>query len=236
MDLPRKHVYVNAYLIVGSRKTLMVETGHAAQWDVICEQLDKVLGSRPLDYIFPTHQEIPHAGNLGRLLERYPQAVAVGEVRDYHLHFPAIERSRFVRKRPGDLIDLGDATFKVMPSLWHDLPSTLWGYTSPANVIFTVDALEYSHFHGCGHCGLVSCEIAETDMPESRIIGGFIGYIRMRPRIEAMHRWVDELHAVALAPSHGAPVVGNVPAALKKLLDEAARAGLDADDALVAVK
>ena len=62
-----------AHVIMGSEKTIMMDTGHYAHWWSLDSQLDAVLQGRPLDYVFLSHQEIPHTGNLGRLLAKYPR-------------------------------------------------------------------------------------------------------------------------------------------------------------------
>jgi glyoxylase-like metal-dependent hydrolase (beta-lactamase superfamily II) len=93
---PITHEPCLAYVILGATKTLMVDTGHFAHWYSLEGQLAAVLQGRTLDYVFPTHQEIPHSGSLSRLLHKYPQAVAVG-----------------------------DREFVVLDAIWKDLSGTM---------------------------------------------------------------------------------------------------------------
>src|ERR1700722_736755 len=66
-NAPAIHEPISVYLVVGRDRTLLVDTGHFAHWYAIEPQLEQVLAGRSLDYILPTHPELPHTGNLGRL-------------------------------------------------------------------------------------------------------------------------------------------------------------------------
>src|SRR5258708_5652318 len=61
------------YLIVGTEKTLLGDTGFPRMWAELSAQLDSVLGARPLDFIFPSHQELPHSASLIQLAAKYPK-------------------------------------------------------------------------------------------------------------------------------------------------------------------
>jgi glyoxylase-like metal-dependent hydrolase (beta-lactamase superfamily II) len=84
------HAYSSAYLVHGEDCSLLVDTGHPKDWASVEGQLDRLhaAGVPSVKYFFPTHAEVPHAANLGRLFNKYPDAVAVGDIRDYHLFFP----------------------------------------------------------------------------------------------------------------------------------------------------
>jgi glyoxylase-like metal-dependent hydrolase (beta-lactamase superfamily II) len=47
-----------------------------------------------------------HTGNLPRLLDKYPEALAVGALEGYELYFPGYE-ARFRPAGPGETLDLG---------------------------------------------------------------------------------------------------------------------------------
>src|SRR6185503_21240587 len=75
-----------SFLIVGETASMLVETGHPKDFPITEGQLNKLLPGRPpLKYLFVTHQETPHCGGLGRVLTRFPDAILIGDVSDYHL-------------------------------------------------------------------------------------------------------------------------------------------------------
>ncbi|WP_165958922.1 MBL fold metallo-hydrolase [Actinomadura sp. KC345] len=207
------HEHLSTYLVTGTDRTVLIDTGHYAQWDGIRDQLDRCLGDRPLDYVFPTHHEIPHAGNLGRLLARYPGAVAVGDTREYHLYFPEIAPERLRRMRGGDSIDLGGTSLTFLDPVWYDLSGTLWAYETRGRTLFTSDGLGYIHDHSPDVCGLLPEEIPQ-DAPEHgirRYALPFVGmrYHRMGPGV-ARYRALTEEHPVrTVCSSHGVPLTGD---------------------------
>jgi len=75
-----------SFLIAGDTASMLVETGHPKDFPITEAQLNKLLPGRPpLKYLFVTHQETPHCGGLGACLTRFPDAILVGDVSDYHL-------------------------------------------------------------------------------------------------------------------------------------------------------
>jgi len=173
-----RHETTAAYIILGSEKTLMVDTGHFGHWYVLQEQLENALQGRTLDYVFPTHQEIPHSGNLGRLLELYPQARAVGDVRDYHLFHPEIDLERLRMMQAGDRISLGDRDFVFLEAIWKDLTGTMWGYDTKIGALFTSDGFGMTHMHEDDICDLMPHEMpaAQFETYRHRYAAPFVGF------------------------------------------------------------
>lgn len=158
------HSHVSAFLVLGTTKSLLVDTGHPKDWSAVTRQLDETLAGRSLDYIFPTHPELPHSGNLRRLLQRYPEAVACGDMRDYHLYYPDIV-GRMVEMTVGESIDMGDTEFVFVPAVVRDLPNTLWGFDRARRMLFVADAFGYAHYHGSGECALAAEELTKPPHP-----------------------------------------------------------------------
>jgi flavorubredoxin len=207
----RRHVYTNAYLVIGSERSLMVETGHTSHWDGIVADLEAVLGDRALDYVFPTHQEIPHCGNLPRLAERYPELVVVGDVRDYPLYYPSLDLEMLHPTEPGSTIDLGGVTVEFLHAVWHDLPGTQWLMAHGPDVLFCVDGLQYSHEHWVEDCGKISSEL--SGLPAAGLIEApardtikWAVYSDMVTLGQQFIDLMDERRPRLFAPSHGAPI------------------------------
>lgn len=165
------HYHLSCYLIIGTERTLLVDTGDPRHWSTIAQQLDTVLAGRRLDFVFPTHPEIPHAGNLPRLMRRYPAARVVGDVRDYHVHYPEFS-DRLQPVAAGETIALGGRDFEVVPAYIYDLHNTLWALDHGSGVMFVSDGFGYVHevppdsefdcdepMHRPGDCRLMSGEM-----------------------------------------------------------------------------
>jgi glyoxylase-like metal-dependent hydrolase (beta-lactamase superfamily II) len=163
------HYHVSTYLVVGERRTVLVDTGDPLHWPTIERQLVELLGERPLDYVMPTHPELPHAGNLPALARRYPGLEICGDVRDYHIYFPEVA-DHLVPLPAGARLELGGRALELLPALISDLPNTLWAYDDGGGVLFSSDGFPYLHqgsgdpdalgpTHLPGQCQLMSTEL-----------------------------------------------------------------------------
>lgn len=206
------HGYNSTYVLAGDDATIVVEAGFPNNARLIEAQLDalEACGLPPVRYVFTTHQETPHASGLGRLLTRYPSAVACGDVSDYHLAFPAIA-DRLLPLSLGDALDLGDVEFRMVPATLRDLNTTLWGFDTRHHALFTGDGFAFAHFHDRGHCGCVAEEATDMDFPEmSALVTEYAlhwtCFTEMTPFADALDRQIEELDVRLVLPTHGLPV------------------------------
>ncbi|MGE0839685.1 MBL fold metallo-hydrolase [Pseudonocardia sp.] len=206
------HSHMCTYVVVGADASLIVDTGHPAHWEKVSADLDAILGDRPLDYIFPSHTEYPHAGNVARLLEKYPQARVVGDTRDYHLFYPRFA-GRLEPRGVGEKIELGGRDFVVLPALLRDLPNTVWGYDTRSRTMFVSDGFCYLHDHRSGECALLS---TERSVPSERQIAWFneralfwTRYVGPQKAFREIEKLFATYPPAMLAPAHGS-VITNI--------------------------
>jgi flavorubredoxin len=232
----QEHAYNATYLVQGGDRSLLVDTGHPNDWVQIQRQLDELeaAGMPPVEWIFVTHPEVTHAGNLGRLLARYPAARMCGDVRDHQLIFPA-HTDRFTDVAVGDELDLGGRSFVIVEAVFRDLISSLWGYDRGEQVLFTADGLGFGHYHAAEHCGKVTEEV--PDLPIQELTGEFMEnalywtrFKSVEPHIERLGALLEFEHPVRLiAPAHGSPVMepgATVPKIMQGLQELAAKSRL----------
>jgi flavorubredoxin len=205
------HSYHSVYVLSGERASLIVDTGNPKDWVVIDRLLDEVLDSRPpVRYLVPTHTEVPHCGSLGRLMDKFPEAEVVGDVRDYHLFFPGCER-RLRQARVGDVLDLTGRSFEFVEAVIRDLPTTLWGYDAVQQVLFTADGFAYMHHHQADECGLVAEEMPELPLGEFSAVFNqyalyWTRYTDIRPHLERLDALLRRRPARLIAPGHGSVI------------------------------
>jgi flavorubredoxin len=211
---PLEHSHNNTYLIHGDDCSLIVDTGHPKDWETVARQIDDVLagGAPEVRWIFPTHPEVTHSGNLARLLTRFPAARMIGDVRDYKELFPR-HVDRFVHAELGDEVDLGGRTFVFVEAIFRDLVSTLWGFDRRHGVLFTGDGMGFGHFHEAGQCDKTTEEL--PDLPIAELTGIFLEYALYWTRLKDVGPHLDRLDALmtvdypveVVASAHGSPVM-----------------------------
>ena len=203
------HAHYSTYLVRGSTASLLVDTGHPMHWAGVAQDVERFLDGRPLDYIFPTHGELPHSGLLEQWLRKYPQAVAVGDLRDYHLYYPDLV-DRFRSVAPGDSLSLGDRDILFVPPVWRDLPDTLWAFDTTDRILFLSDACAYFHAHAPDQCDHFSSEVGPPDIAMMRYFNDkalhWPRYTDSQPGAAAFDALLAELSPRLLAGAHGCVV------------------------------
>lgn len=205
------HSSTSVYLLKGEDAALLVDCAFPSDRPSLYAQLDSILADGPeLRYLFLSHQEVPHAGAVGHLLDRYPNAIAIGDIRDYHLYFPDLAE-RFEQRRPGDVIDLGGTSFELVEPVVEDLLTTSWGIGTPQNALFSVDGVSFGHMHEAGHCGMTASELPELDITQ---MGSYVihfalpwmGRVDTAPYVTALERLIREREIEVVLSTHGLPI------------------------------
>jgi flavorubredoxin len=219
------HGYNSSYLIVGEHSCALIEAGFPPDLEVLDQQLESLLsrGLPELRYVFMTHQETPHSSGLGRLLERYPTAVACGDVSDFHLVFPQFA-DRLRSLEIGESIDLGGTELVVVDPVIRDLNTTLWAFDTSRRVLFPGDGFAYSHYHRDGHCGCLAEEADSLDIPDMTALFAELAlhwttFHDMTPFVRRLEQLVlEELEVEMIAPTHGLPIA-DVKGTLPKIIE-----------------
>jgi flavorubredoxin len=225
-DFVAFHSCNSLYVVAGKDRSLIVDTGYPKDWRIVERHLDGLLadGLPPVAWICPTHNELAHSANLGRLLRKFPEATVRGDVRDYHLYFPELE-DRFETAEIGTALELGGRRIVFEEAVFKDLVTTLWLWDEQQRVLFTGDGFSYAHYHPAEHCGQTAEEIGEAAMPEltalfSHAAFFYTRYLDLEPVIARFEEQLRRLGVETIAPAHGCPIVDperTVPKAVEGL-------------------
>ena len=211
------HSSLNAYVVLGSERTIMVDTGHPALWPEFVEKLHDALDGRQLDYVMPTHPEVPHGGALSLLKREFPDLQVVGNPQDYHLYHPEIALEAYRPMSSGEKLSLGDREFEVLEAQFKDLPNTVWGFDHGDAVLFPADGFAFMHWHSQDLCARFASEM-KTPLSKDlyEVMTGIVSGVNFRDLSEKFDTFIDlirRLQPVAIAPAHGS-VVHDVSQAL----------------------
>ena len=137
-----KGVSYNSYLVMDER-TVLIDTVDRSVSSVFLENVEHVLGGRPLDYLIVNHMEPDHAATIGELRLRHPetQIVAtkraldmVGQFFDDKVSIPSIA------VKEGDTLETGRHRFTFVNAPMVHWPEVMVTYDITDKVLFSADA------------------------------------------------------------------------------------------------
>lgn len=133
---------VNAFLLKGS-EPLLVDTGLAALGDDFLECLAQEIDPEDLRWIFLSHTDADHIGNLQRVMARAPEArlvttfLGLGKMTLLGCA-PAAERVLLLE--PGVALEVGGRRLLPLRPPYYDAPETLGFFDAKERVLFAADS------------------------------------------------------------------------------------------------
>ena len=188
----------NAYVVVGSEKTALIDSVHPAMTGEFMQAL-KSLGLERLDYIVSNHAEPDHSGSIPAVLAEYPQAKVLANVKCRSLLTAShgLKPEVFSLIKDQQAMSLGDKTLRFMWVPWVHWPDTTFTYVEEDRVLFSCDFL--------GAHLATSDLYADDEARVERAARTYYAEIMMPYRAHAK-KYTDQLSAMAIdmiGPSHG---------------------------------
>ena len=188
----------NAYLIMGSEKTALIDTVDPTEERQLTANLQK-LGVGKIDYIISNHAEQDHSGTIPTLLKLYSQAKVVTnpKCKSMLMDLLLIPEDKFSTVTDGKTVSLGDKTLEFILAPWVHWPETMFTYLKDDKVLFPCDFLG-SH--------LATSELFVTD--EARVYQAAKRYyaeimMPFRTSIKKHLERIKNLEIEIITPSHG---------------------------------
>lgn len=150
-------VSYNSYIVKGE-KTALIDTVEISHCTKILEQIDEILGGKPLDYLVINHIEPDHSGSIAIIKEHYPNVNIVGNAKTLAMlnGFYSINTG-LTEIKENDVIDLGGSkklSFIITPMVhW---PETMMTFEESSSTLFSGDAF------GC--FGALNGGVVDTDL------------------------------------------------------------------------
>jgi len=158
-------IVVNSYLIMG-REPVLVDTGMPVVRHEFLEHLWSLIDPQAIRWVFLTHDDADHSGNLVEVLAAATNAKLVTQ----YIGYLRLETAYSMRPErvhllnPGQHLDVGDRTLGVLRPPVFDAPSTSAYFDSKSGVLFSADSF-----------GAFVPELAEdvSDIPPTAYAEGF---------------------------------------------------------------
>ena len=172
---------MNALLIRG-KEPIIVDTGSPADREAWLAKLTKLVDPRDVRWIFLSHDDRDHSGNLLTALDACPNATLlttwfmVGRM--FEEWATPLDRCRFMNA--GDVIDVGDRRLVAVQPPVFDNPTTRALFDERTGVYWAVDTFATNvptHLEQC-------TDLSEQEFADGQLLGGRL--------VAAWHQWLDE--------------------------------------------
>ncbi|WP_303903479.1 MBL fold metallo-hydrolase [Thiohalomonas denitrificans] len=131
---------VNAFLLRAAQP-MLVDTGLAMLREGFLSALSSALDPKTLRWIWVTHTDADHVGNLAAVLEAAPEARVVtnyvGMAKMTMLGLPVVERVYLLN--PGQSLNVGDRTIQAVRPPTYDAPETTALFDPVSRALFSAD-------------------------------------------------------------------------------------------------
>jgi flavorubredoxin len=206
----------NAYLIVGSKKTALIDTVNPGFEKELLEKISERIDPAKIDYVIMNHAEPDHANAAKDVLAvaKNAKLVASAKGKEAAMMYFDIPVERIMVVDESSKIDLGGKTLKFVDAPWLHWPETMFTYLEEDKILFPCDFfgshLAVGEFYADEYGNENTLDMAKLYFAE--IMMPF-----RRPGQTAVEK-VKKLEPKMIAPSHG--LIWREP---KVILDEYAK-------------
>lgn len=131
---------VNAFLLRG-REPMLLDTGLAALRTPFMAALEGLLPLKELRWIWISHMDADHVGNLPAVLERAPEARVVTNFLGMgKMALAGLPTDRVHLLEPGGWLTLGDREIVPVRPPYYDAPESIGCFDTATRTLFAVDA------------------------------------------------------------------------------------------------
>jgi flavorubredoxin len=131
----------NAYLIVGSKMTALVDTVNPGFENALLENISERIDPAKLDYVIMNHAEPDHANAAKDVLAvaKNAKLVAGAKGKEAAMMYFNISPERIMTVDESSEIDLGGKTLKFVDAPWLHWPETIFTYVEEDSILFPCD-------------------------------------------------------------------------------------------------
>lgn len=212
---------VRVYVLLNDGCPLIFDSGSHLHNAQIMNELTELLGDTAPGFVFLTHTELPHTGNVKAILDTWPGArLVVSSAILPHVELPWwVTDEQVLYGYPGTVDSYGGRKIAFMDGILKDQPGTHWMYDAVTQTLFTADAFGY----------LIPVEADaqfDDELPDGipldwlkRYHAGAFRFLPMciGAKVSAdMDRILNAQPVSMLAPTHGNAIRGTVPQTIRR--------------------
>mgnify|MGYP002856308450 CR=1 FL=1 len=223
-------VSYNSYLIV-DEKVCLIDTVEVDFFVQYLENIRRVLGDRPIDYVVVNHMEPDHSGSLALIRQFYPDVQIIGNKKTFQMaqgFYQLTDNLHEVKDR--DTLSLGQhtLTFVMTPMVhWPETMMTLCQADGAPTMLFSGDAFGcFGALNGAVVDRQMNCDAFWLEM--TRYYSNIVG--KYGTPVQSALKKLSTVSPDYICPTHG-PVWAEHAGRVVSLYDRLSR--YDADAGLV---
>ncbi|MEZ5924632.1 MAG: hypothetical protein R3D57_09635 [Hyphomicrobiaceae bacterium] len=216
------HEAVRVYVLFNDGCPLVFDAGSHLHRAPIMSDLKELLNGAAPGYIFLTHTELPHTGNLSAILAEWPDVkiVVSSSILPYS-ELPwwvRIEQVKYARAGRTEVY--GGRPIAALDGILKDQPGTQWMFDERTGALFTADAFGYLHPESAA---TTFDDELDDGIPVDWLRRYHEGAFRFLPMVSADKVNADiakvfaTRHVRVIAPTHGNAIRGNVGQGVARL-------------------
>ncbi|WP_174149140.1 MBL fold metallo-hydrolase [Leisingera sp. ANG59] len=139
------HEAVRVYVLMNDGCPLLFDSGSHIHSGEIMAELKSLLGDTAPGYVFLTHTELPHTGNIKLILDVWPDTkLVVSSAILPHVELPWwVADDQVLYGYAGTEETYGGRRISFLDGILKDQPGTHWMYDGTTGTLFTADAFGY---------------------------------------------------------------------------------------------
>lgn len=140
IPLPHGTSY-NAYLIVGSKKTALIDTVNPGFEQELIDKISEHMDPAKIDYVIMNHAEPDHAHALVDVLKVAKDAKLVtgAKGKEAAMMYFDVDPERIIVVNEESRIELGEKTLRFVDAPWLHWPETIFTYLEEDKILFPCD-------------------------------------------------------------------------------------------------
>ncbi len=137
-----KGVSYNSYLLL-DKKTVLFDTVDWSACRQLLENMEYLLGDKPLDYLLINHMEPDHGASIEEILLRWPKVKIISNdkafllMRQFGFH---VDGHELISVKEGDTFSFGDHTVTFVAAPMVHWPEAMVTFDTTNGVLFSADA------------------------------------------------------------------------------------------------
>lgn len=210
------HEAVLVYILLNDGHPILIDCGSHLHRASLMTDLEELLDGKSPEYIFLTHSELPHSGNLQKIADKWPDIeVLVSNVLLPYIELaPVLPLEQITAVTPGTVLDVAGRKLEFVSALLKDQPGSQWIFDPQTGTLFTGDGFGY--YHPAEQCDKFSDEIEggiQTEQFQAYHDHAF-KFLRwvIPARMNAdLDRMFQQRLINIIAPIHGSAIRSDIP-------------------------